>query len=172
MFVHHTGHQGDHMRGSSDLESVWESRLTFKRDGDTGLVTVTAAHREEEDGTTIVYRLDWHSETRTMRLRPSVPPLAERIIDHLREHGPAGGEAIAKALEIRRQWVVRELEAMEALGTTHRAPSGKRDGMGRLIPAKVWHLSNKRPCTPSRNPDGTGRPIRLRWRPRYPVPPL
>jgi hypothetical protein len=156
VFVHHTGHQGDHMRGSSDLESVWESRLTFKRDGDSGHVTVTAAHREEEDGTTIVYRLDWHSETRTMRLRPSVPPLAERIIDHLREHGPAGGEAIAKALEIRRQWVVRELEAMEALGTTHRAPSGKRDGMGRLIPAKVWHLSNQAALHPVPEPGRHG----------------
>jgi AAA domain len=32
-FVHHTGHEGLHMRGSSDLDSMWESRLTWKRDG-------------------------------------------------------------------------------------------------------------------------------------------
>ena len=85
------------MRGSSDLESVWESRLTFKRDGESGLVTIKAEHREEEPSDPISYRLDWHHDTRTMRLRPSVPPLAERIIDHLREHGPSGGEAIAKS---------------------------------------------------------------------------
>src|SRR5581483_641639 len=32
-FVHHTGHSGENMRGTSDLESAWESRLTWKRDG-------------------------------------------------------------------------------------------------------------------------------------------
>ena len=160
LFVHHTGHQGEHMRGSSDLESVWESRLTFKRDGESGLVTIKAEHREEEPSDPISYRLDWQHDTRTMRLRPSVPPLAERILDHLREHGPSGGEAIARALEIRRQWVVRELEQMEALGTTHRAPSGKRDGMGRLIPAKVWHLSNQAGLYPVPEPGrgGTSHP--------------
>jgi hypothetical protein len=42
-FVHHRGHQGDHMRGSSDLESVWETRLTWKRDGDSPLVEVAAS---------------------------------------------------------------------------------------------------------------------------------
>lgn len=95
-----------------------------------------------------------------MRLRSSVPPLAERIIEHLQEHGPSGGESIAKALEIRRSWVVRELEEMEALGTAHRAPSGKRDGMGRVISAKVWHLSNQARLHPVPEPgrNGTAHP--------------
>jgi hypothetical protein len=143
LFVHHTGHQGDHMRGSSDLESAWESRLAFKRDSDNGIVTVKAEHREEESGTTIVYRLDWHHNTRTMRLRPTVPPLAERILDYLDGYGPSGAEAIAKGIETRRSDVDRTLTQLEAVGTTHRAPSGKRDGMGRLIAAKVWHRSNQ-----------------------------
>ena len=160
MFVHHTGHQGEHMRGSSDLESAWESRLTFKRDGDSGLVTVTAAHREEEDSETLVYRLDFHRETRTMRLRPSVPPLAERIIDHLRDHGPMGATELAKAIETRRSDVDRTLLTLEASGTTHRAPSGKRDAMGRLIPAKVWHLSNQAALhvVPDSGRNGTSHP--------------
>jgi RecA-family ATPase len=33
LFVHHTGHIGEHMRGSSDLETVWETRLRWKREG-------------------------------------------------------------------------------------------------------------------------------------------
>jgi hypothetical protein len=41
-FVHHTGHAGDTMRGSSDLESIWESRLAWKRDGQSSLVEITA----------------------------------------------------------------------------------------------------------------------------------
>ncbi len=49
-FVHHTGHAGGHMRGSSDLESVWESRLTWNRDGHSPLVTLESEHREAEAG--------------------------------------------------------------------------------------------------------------------------
>ena len=143
LFVHHTGHQGEHMRGTSDLESVWESRLTFKRDSDNGLVTVTAAHREEEDSSALVYALDFHRDTRTIRLRSSVPPLAERIIDYLTEHGPNRSDVIAKALETRRTDVDRTLATLETLGTTHNGPSGRRDKTGRPIRDKVWHLNNQ-----------------------------
>jgi len=125
------------MRGSSDLESVWESRLAFKRDGE--IVTVTSEHREAEPGDPLAFRLAWHHETRTMRLRTTVPPLGERTLDYLREHGPSGAETIAKGNETRRSDVDRTLAQLETLGTTHRAPSGKRDAIGRPIPAKVWH---------------------------------
>ena len=142
VFVHHTGHQGEHMRGSSDLESAWESRHTFKRDGDTGLVTVTAAHREEEDSETIVYRLDAHRKARTIRLRSTVPPLAERIIDHLQDNGPMGAAQLAKGIATRRSDVDRTLAVLEQLGMTRRAPSNKPDATGRLNPAKLWHLNS------------------------------
>jgi len=143
LFVHHTGHQGDHMRGTSDLESVWESRLKFERDGESGIVTVKADHREEESGASIVYQLDWHHETRTMRLRPTVPPLAERIIDHLLEHGPMGAAELAKGIETRRSDVDRALGVLAEAGTTRRAPSDKPDATGRHNPAKVWHLNDQ-----------------------------
>jgi hypothetical protein len=142
LFVHHTGHSGEHMRGSSDLESVWESRLAFKRDTDNGIVTVKAEHRDEESSDTVVYVLDWHHETRTMRLRPTVPPLAERIIDHLRDNGPMGATELAKGIETRRQDVDRVLAVLEEAGTTRRAPSDKPDATGRHNPAKVWHLND------------------------------
>jgi hypothetical protein len=38
LFVHHTGHQGEHMRGASDLESAWETEapLEARRPGVRG----------------------------------------------------------------------------------------------------------------------------------------
>jgi len=41
LFVHHTGHTGDHMRGSSDLESAWETRLRWKREGQASEVALS-----------------------------------------------------------------------------------------------------------------------------------
>jgi hypothetical protein len=131
------------MRGTSDLESVWESRLTFKRDSDNGLVTITAAHREEEDSNALVYELDFHRDTRTIRLRSTVPPLAERILDYLRDHGPTGTEDLAQGIATRTSDVRRTLAELEALGTTCRGPSGKRDALGRPNTQKVWHLNNQ-----------------------------
>lgn len=142
-FVHHTGHTGEHMRGSSDLESAWESRLTFTRDKTDGMVTITAAHREEEDGTVVNYLLAVDGATRTIRLRPSLLPLEERCIEALTKHGPMGTEELAKSIDTRRADVEKTMARLADAGTTHRAPSGKRDGMGRLIPHKVWHLSKQ-----------------------------
>lgn len=159
VFVHHNGHNGEHMRGTSDLESVWESRLTFKRDN--GAVTIKAEHREAESDDAIAYRLDYHRETGTMRLRPTVPPLAERIVDHLRDHGPMGTADVAKGVETRRSDVERELARLADAGTIHRAPSGKRDASGRVIVAKVWHLSEQarlHPLHPVPSPGSNGSP--------------
>jgi hypothetical protein len=66
-FVQHTGHNGEHMRGSSDLESVWETRLGWAKDK-TGLVTIMSDHREAESGPEVHYRLSWDDATRTMRI--------------------------------------------------------------------------------------------------------
>ena len=46
-FVHHAGHANDgRMRGTSDLEAYWESKLTIRRRGST--CTLSAEHREAE----------------------------------------------------------------------------------------------------------------------------
>src|SRR5262249_34150578 len=65
-FVHHTGHNGGHMRGSSDLESVWETRLAWERDGQSPLVTIRSEHREAEASEPIQYRIAWDHDTRSM----------------------------------------------------------------------------------------------------------
>src|SRR5439155_20113293 len=82
-FVHHTGHNGGHMRGSSDLESVWETRLGFERQ--EGVVKITPEHREAETSGTISYRLDWDEQTRTIRLAEMRDhTLAETLLDEIR----------------------------------------------------------------------------------------
>ena len=160
LFVHHTGHQGEHMRGTSDLESAWESKLTFKKDGDTGTVTVTATHREEEDGCVVQYRLAWDAQTRTMRLRPTLLPLAERITEYLTEHGPMGAAELATGIKTRRSDVDRTLLALQGAGTTRRGPSGKLDALGRPATNKVWHLSSQAvlPVVPDTGRPGTTHP--------------
>jgi RecA-family ATPase len=65
--VHHVGHTGGHMRGSSDMESAWESRLTWTREGQSPLVTLRAEHREAEAAEPIEYRIAWDPVTRSMR---------------------------------------------------------------------------------------------------------
>jgi hypothetical protein len=145
MFVHHTGHAGGNMRGSSDLESVWETRLSWERDGQSPLVTLRAEHREAESSDPIQYRINWDGHNRTMRFDlvadDAGPSLADRIVEHLREHGPGTTDEIRAAVQVRRSDVLRTLRALEDAGTTHNRPSGRRDGTGRPIRDKVWSLA-------------------------------
>jgi RecA-family ATPase len=73
LFVHHTGHSGGQMRGSSDLESVWESRLAWNRDGQSSVVTVTAVHREAEAPDPFEFHVGWDPVTSSMRLDAVAP---------------------------------------------------------------------------------------------------
>lgn len=146
-FVHHTGHNGDQMRGSSDLESVWETRLTWKRDGQSPLVTLTSEHREAEAATPLQYRIAWDHDTRSMRFpiveAEGVEPLDKRIIDWLREHPNQKTEEVAKGVQVRVSDVRRALRASAEAGTTHHGPSGRRDAAGRPIRDKVWNLTDQ-----------------------------
>jgi hypothetical protein len=156
-FVHHTGHAGVHMRGSSDLESVWESRLTWSRDGQAPLVSLASEHREAEPGDPISYRIGWDGGTRSMRfelLADRGPELSERILDWLREHGPGKTDDVSKGVGVRRSDVQRTLEMLARAGTTHNGPSGRRDKAGRPIRDKVWNLSDQAGLWPVPN-DGT-----------------
>lgn len=146
-FVHHTGHQGEQMRGSSDLESMWESRLAWKRDGQSPLVEIHSEHREAEAAPAVRYRISWDSETRTMRFPrdtdDTVQPLDQRISEWLADHPNQKAEDVAKGLQIRVSDVRRTLEMLERAGTTHNGPSGRTDAMGRPIRDKVWNLNNQ-----------------------------
>lgn len=69
VFVHHTGHDGMHLRGSSDLESYWESKITLERKEDADEATFSSAHREAESSAEHGFRLAWDGETSSVRLR-------------------------------------------------------------------------------------------------------
>jgi AAA domain len=160
-FVHHTGHAGGHMRGTSDLESVWETRLTWTRDGQSPLVTLAAEHREAEAGGPLDYRIQWDATTRTIRFDrvrddPALPPLAERIIDYIRDQ-PGTTDEVAKGVGIRRSDVKRELEKLEHAGTAHRVPTERRDAAGRVTRPNLWNLSQQAtlPFTARRPDSGT-----------------
>jgi AAA domain len=147
-FVHHTGHAGVHMRGSSDLESVWESRLTWSRDGQAPLVSLASEHREAEPGDPISYRIGWDSVTRSMRFDLVAPaagllPLDERVVEWLAEHPNCKAEDVARGLEVRDSAVRRALRGLAEAGTCHHGPSGRRDAAGRPIHDKVWNLNNQ-----------------------------
>jgi hypothetical protein len=153
LFVHHTGHAGRHMRGTSDLESAWETRLQWTRDGQSPLVTVESEHREAEASEPLQYRIAWDADTRSMRFNlveqeAALPPLTDRVLDYLREHPNQRVEEIAKGLQTRTSDVRRTLRASSEAGTTHEGPSGRRDGAGRPIRDKVWNLSNEAPLWP------------------------
>lgn len=91
-FVQHTGHTGDHMRGTSDLESVWESRLAFRRD--QGTISIVSEHREAEAGAATSYQLDWDETTRTIRLRGLTDTTEEKVVGYLREHPDASANDV------------------------------------------------------------------------------
>lgn len=96
-FVHHTGHAGTHGRGTSDLESVWESKLDWKREGEASEVQVTSAHRDAE-GTTLRYRIAWDHDTRTMRFPLVEGDLEARIREYLANNPTASANEVFKAL--------------------------------------------------------------------------
>lgn len=115
-FVHHLGHQGEHMRGSSDLESVWETRLTWKK-GDDGLIELASEHREAEAGPTLRYRIAWDHETRTVRFpleaAPTVPDEVLAEVRSYREANPnASANEIAGALKRRKALVLQAVKEL------------------------------------------------------------
>jgi hypothetical protein len=73
----HQGHEGKHIRGSSDLEAVWESRLSLDRDAKTNEVKLTAEHREAEELDAFRYMPVFDGSTRTVRMQALDRPDAE-----------------------------------------------------------------------------------------------
>lgn len=142
VWVHHKGHSGEHMRGTSDLESVWESRVDVSREGNE--VELRAEHREAESGGVVPVRMRWASETRSLRMTGEGErdlDLGELILAHLENFGPQRAEEIARGVGARDQDVRTWLARLEETGTAHVGPSGRTDERGRPIRDKVWSLS-------------------------------
>ena len=143
-FVHHTGHQGEQMRGSSDLESAWETRLTWKRDGQSSEVTIASEHREAEAAEPITYRIHWDGDLRTMQLAlvedVGLRPLRDRIMAELQAHSSTGltTDEVQKQVAVRRSDVLRTLESLKEAGNVCHVGSEGRDALGRRRTYKVW----------------------------------
>ena len=124
-FVHHTGHTGAQMRGSSDLESVWETRLTWEREGQSSEVELKAEHREAEAGAPIRYRIAWDQETRTMRFPIIEGDTVAKVRAYLEDHPDASANAVFDALGGKRREVLEAVKNIRAEGGT---PDGYQSG--------------------------------------------
>jgi len=124
-FVHHTGHTGSQMRGSSDLESAWETRLTFTRDGQSPLVKIESEHREAEAAGPIEYRIAWDHDTRSMRFNLEPDQLDEKVAAYLREHPDASANEVFKETGGNRPSVLSAVKRhREQSGTNPPVPLG------------------------------------------------
>ncbi len=143
VFVQHTGHDGSRLRGTSDLEAYWESKVTVEREPG-GLSTLTAQQREAEATPELRYRLAWHDASRSMRLAPvDTPDAATELRGDLlalieREPGQST-EQLAKAVHKRKEHARSHLENLERVGTVQRAESQARDRLGRTITRSGWY---------------------------------
>jgi hypothetical protein len=92
VFVHHVGHGGNHLRGSSDLEGYWESKLTLT-DHDSGGYALTAEHREAESAPPLRFAFGFDPMSDTVRLTPITAPqsagrdLKAEVLANLGRHG-------------------------------------------------------------------------------------
>jgi hypothetical protein len=163
VFVHHVGHENkSRMRGSSDLEGYWESKLTLSRDPKTGVATIAAEHREAEAPPELRYVLRPHELSDTISLVPLEGEGEEALIDsvarYVEQHpGLIGDEVVAG---VRRKAVkVRDaLEAGRLAGRLWKS-SGGRDDSGRDYRRGGWYpAAHGGPQLSMSRPDeGTGR---------------
>jgi hypothetical protein len=144
-FVHHSGHSGEHMRGSSDLESAWESRLQWKRNGQSSEVEVVAEHREQDAPTPFRYRIAWDGMTRSMRLEALDDPFVEFVRQYLVDHRDASGNEVYKSAE----------------GRDDRPRRSDVLDLVRLLRESGSHDGNHPGTTPAEPKEGSGSPTPL-----------
>jgi hypothetical protein len=145
-FVHHVGHGGGNMRGSSDLESFWETRLTWEREGQSLDVDLRSEHREAEAGPPVRYRISWDGATSTMRFDagdPSAPTLAERILEYLEGHPKSKAREIASGIDVRGTDVDREIARLVETDKVDKSRSGRLDKVGRAIRDEVYSVAGR-----------------------------
>jgi hypothetical protein len=101
-YVHHTGHEGNRQRGSSDLEAYWESKLTLTMDKE-GKRTLQAEHREAEASPSYFVSSGYDAPTRTLRMRAFRDELEERVNEYMDAHPTASANEVYKEVGGNRQ---------------------------------------------------------------------
>jgi hypothetical protein len=122
LYSHHTGHQGSHQRGSSDLEGYWESRLEISKNDD-GTRSLRADHREAESGFEVRYRLAFDEPTQSLRLNIVTSELERLIEAYLRENPTASKNEVNENVDGRRTDVLRLYDVVKDRLTTPRLES-------------------------------------------------
>jgi hypothetical protein len=124
-FVHHQGHSGGNMRGSSDLESFWETRLTWTRDVQSPVIKIESEHREAEAGDPLEFRAEWHPDTRTMRLEIEPDEVLDKVENYLRHSPDASANTIYEDLGGKRSNVLAAIKRVrEQGGSRSQVPPG------------------------------------------------
>jgi RecA-family ATPase len=122
LFVHHEGHgAAGRMRGSSDLESYWESVVRMRKvgadDDEDAAVEFSSEHREAEAGGPWRFRQAWDHDTRSVRLRLTEEDLDALVRAHLAAHPDDSANDVDNALEgHRRQDVLAAVRRVKAQG--------------------------------------------------------
>ncbi len=147
-YVHHTGHTGEHQRGTSDLESFWETKLSWKRDGQAKVVEIAREHREAESDQPFHYALAWDHATRSMRLEAiednsRAANVHDDILAYLSEHPGSSGKDVEHAVTGRGTLIRKVLVQLKEAGTTIQASSEKPDAQGRPRTFKGWYLTTQ-----------------------------
>lgn len=143
VFVQHQGHSGTYMRGTSDLESVWESRLGFDRKN-AGPITIKPEHREAEEQGAIVASLVADDDAGTIRFvstEEKPEDVVEMVVDWLDRYYEGTAENIAKGLTRKREIIDRALRTASEAGTVCHTPSDRLNSAGRRVNYKTWKLS-------------------------------
>lgn len=163
-FVQHVGHGGDRMRGSSDFEAYWESKLTLRTDN--GSHYLTADHREAESTGKLPIRFEWHHDTRSLRIVVADEKLerldtAEQVVTaYLLAHPGASQTDTEKIDGIAAKMARQTLARMETAGRAIRAPAEKLDGRGRTVRYQGYFLPSQAALSPGTLtlPDDAGAP--------------
>ncbi|MGH2800506.1 MAG: AAA family ATPase, partial [Thermoleophilaceae bacterium] len=154
-FVHHTGHNGEHMRGASDLESVWETRLAWKRDGQSPEVTIESEHREAEASGPLVYRIHWDGETRTMRFDLVEDDVTARVRAYLAEHPDASANEVDENVEGNRTAILTAVKSAKSEGgSERREPPGTTSSEPPLAGGSEEGGTPRRGAPPGTTADG------------------
>jgi len=131
------------MRGTSDLEAYWESKLSINRE-QGGVCTLKSEHREAEAGEELRYTLAWDEATRSLRLSPVDGPspseqLADDLLDYLAEHPGGTLEEVRKGVRRRKSDVRSRLLALEEAGTACSKRSERVGTNGNAYTAECWY---------------------------------
>jgi len=143
VFVQHTGHERSRMRGSSDLEAYWETKIILQGEEGSPLRRVRAEHREAEAFDGFGYQLAFDERTESVRLGISEKiatverDLDGELIEEITREPGRPTDAVAQAVGGRKIDVTARLRRLEAEGRL-RLLKGSRG-------ANLWHPADDAP---------------------------